>query len=166
MTERTDTFNAYPIRDFREGEGFRVSPADSTTVNVWGHCANFCGDDRPQTDGLSVTEHGPWCESVFGAAADGHDADGREASLYGTLAQPYMHGVYSPDDAYRRRETTVRLLLVGRGVEPDADSEGKRVHLTPGEARRLAAGLVSLADQADGLHRDLRASTKQRRRSN
>ena len=62
-------------------------PADSTdVVQLWGHCANFCEEtDNSRTDGLTVTEHGPWCRSTSVVFLDGRDPETGSGAHLGLL---------------------------------------------------------------------------------
>lgn len=136
---------------------------EADTSDVFGHCRRFCILEGP-TSGQAVEEHGPWCESRTAVGVHGSaESDGSEITVFGAIVEAYMHGEYRRSDVWMaNRNTMVRLTLFGEGIEADDGGEAKQVQLTVGEARRLAAGLAFLCDQADALDRPLRADAEER----
>jgi len=147
----------------RTGQPDPNDPSD--TIEVWGHCRPFCSaTEGIRTDGLTVGEHGPFCQSQMTAGIDGRDMAGERASIYATVVQAYQHGTYLRADLYGRHfEPEVQLDLVLRGIEPDeGDSDARKVNISIGDARRLAAGLIRAAEVADRLDIDLQDAKRAR----
>jgi hypothetical protein len=113
---------------------------------VHGRCAPFCGDEGPGRD-ETVEDHGPACESSPDLVL--RDVVARTGTgtgtVLGSLAVPYLHGVYSSWDA---------ATVEPRGyvqLEVDAGTEDSVVDLclTPEQARAVAAGLYRLAAEVE-----------------
>jgi hypothetical protein len=136
----------------------RPDPADPTDlIQVWGHCADFCAvTDDARTDGLTVAEHGPWCQSRTAAAIDSQDAKtGQHLRLYAAVARSYLHGTYHRTaDWYRLREEQVQLTLM------DGDDVVRVVNVRVGDALRLAAGLTRACAVADLHDQDFQGKTR------
>ncbi len=157
MNDTTSTLPArsvpLPLRELGE---FRVDANDVGEHDVYGRCTRWCNvnEDPAQREATSVDEHGPWCETSRGHAS-GVDLQGERFEVYTGLAQFYAHGTYASGShaGAGYYEPVVRLALLGVGIEPDPrDRECKSVHLTPGEARHLAAVLVYLADESQQMN--------------
>lgn len=142
-----------PLRDLPDE--FRTDASDVGELDFYGRCTPWCNvnEDPTQREATSVDEHGPWC-TVGRGAANGLDLQGERFAVYTGLAQFYAHGTYASGSLARRslHEPVVRLSLFGVGIKPDGDDECKSVHLTPGEARHLAAILVYLADESEQMN--------------
>ncbi|MDP9394561.1 MAG: hypothetical protein M3Q27_10080 [Actinomycetota bacterium] len=138
----------------READGERRP--DDAPIYLYGYCAEFCADNEVPTQGATVEDHGPWCFSTYIGVADALTVAGARAGFFACLARSYQHGLYRAEDVSRRgqRETYVSV----------SKDDGDGVFFTPGEARRFAAQLVAAADQADGLHHDLRLARARRER--
>jgi len=146
-----------PLRELGE---FRVDARDVGEHDVYGRCTRWCNvnEDPAQREATSVDEHGPWCTRDRGHVS-GVDLQGERFEVYAGLAQFYAHGTYASGShaGAGYYEPVVRLALLGVGIKPDPrDSECKSVHLTPGEARHLAAVLVYLADESQQMNEPIR----------
>ena len=135
--------------------------ADPTDlIQAWGHCADFCDvTDDVRTDGLTVTEHGPWCRSQSTVLIDAYDeGTGQRLLLTTASAAPYLPGTYHRTATWRRpyREQQVQLSLMD-------ENDGERVvNVSVGDALRLAAGLTRACAVADRLDQDLNGAKAHR----
>lgn len=140
----------------------------SDDLLLYGHCAEWCNVlEDPTRSGVSVAEHGSWCQAGRGGV-DGWDFQARRASVYPALVRRYTHGAYAPrywGDGPAPYDTMVQLGILAEGVEADdpKDGECKPLFLSTGEARNLAALLVWLADEAENMHEPFRAREERRR---
>jgi hypothetical protein len=139
----------------------RPDPTDPTDlVQLWGHCAHFCDvTDDVRTDGLTVTEHGPWCRTNVPVFIDAYDAGtGQRLHLDTAVVAPYLHGTYHRTAIWRRprREQQVQLTLI------DGDGVEQVVNVSVGDALRLAAGLTRACAVADRLDQDLNGAKSRR----
>lgn len=103
----------------------------------WGHHARYCNhEDALRQSGVSVAEHGVWCEAqVAGVPASVHDVD---TDVYVYLLAPYTHGIYP---TLLERRDYVALFA-------SADEQPMAV-FTTSAARSLAAALLHAADEAE-----------------
>lgn len=110
-------------------------------VSVFGYHATYCNHDETlRQPGVSVTEHGRWCEGhVAGVQVNVDDYDDQ---LWVSNVRPYMHGVY-PQGIHCRTE------LVGLFPGSRDGEEPPWATLTPPAARSLAAALIRAADSAE-----------------
>ncbi|RZU16416.1 hypothetical protein EV645_3981 [Kribbella rubisoli] len=119
---------------------------DRTVSRLRGRCAPFCGDEGPGRD-ETVEDHGPACESSPDLVL--RDVVTRTGTgtgtVLGSLAVPYLHGVYRSWDA----ATVERRGYVQ--IEVDAGTQDSLVQLclTPEQARAVAAGLYGLAAKVE-----------------
>lgn len=167
-TFESDALVPRPLSDDYEEDGWRhptthtgqPDPTDPTDlVQLWGHCADFCYvTDDHRTDGLTVTEHGPWCRSQAMVFTDAHDAGtGRSLHLTTEVAAPYLHGTYHRTAIWRRpRRNQVQITVT------DSDGAEQVISVGVGDALRLAAGLTRACAVADRLDQDLNGAKARR----
>ena len=105
----------------------------------------WCASGLP--DGATVAEHGPLCES-HGLVVDAWGNRHEPRNVWAAVVQPYTSGAYRPEDL-RGPSSRPYVQLVWEEDDPAA-ARLWGANLTPGDARSLAAGLVRLADLAEG----------------
>ncbi len=106
----------------------------------WGHHARYCSHEGDlRQSGVSVAEHGVWCEAqVAGVPASVHDVD---TDVYVYLLAPYTHGTYPRLPRLLERRDYVALFA-------SADEQPMAV-FTTSAVRSLAAALLQAADEAE-----------------
>lgn len=93
-------------------------PDPEDTTQIWGHCADFCeSTDSRQTSGLTVAEHGVWCQSTSTVWIDATDVRSTSVLMSTAEARCYTHGTYRRDEnVLRNRLTLVQLALSGTSI--------------------------------------------------
>ncbi len=117
---------------------------DRTVRRLRGICAPFCGDEGPGRD-ETVAGHGAACESSPDLVLRDVVARTGRGTVLGSLAVPYLHGVYSSWDA----ATVERRGYVQLEVDAGTEDSVIDLCLTPDQARTIAAGLYRLAADLD-----------------
>ena len=152
MTAETQPLAQFPLRTFTKQN---IGVKDDGTIDLWGHCANFCAQahDGAPTSGRSVEDHGLWCTTNVGLSVDGRFNDGERTVIAVQLSQPYTHGTYLAGVArasYKARGVTLVI-----NADSDDDEERVEVHMKASDVRSLAAALLHAADNLERLARPI-----------
>lgn len=136
----------FPLPLAADPDDQTFSGPDSPVRRLSGRHAPFCviNDDVPNP-GQTVAVHGPMCLSesaISGVVARG--ADGRLGAFFGSLAEPYFHGVYHASDVEAADDAGQIRLEVDCPTSDGARMDAV-MYIGPEEARVIAAGLYRLA---------------------
>ena len=120
--------------------GMFVEPGPGLSA-VFGYHSSWCISDVNEP-GVSVEDHGRWCEAASGSTYEARWGDGSEGSVFVCPVEQYVHGVIRTED-FRRLgrggNSQVRLIFNG-------DDENEWLFISPSAARSLAAILIRAAD--------------------
>ncbi|MFT4227068.1 hypothetical protein [Micropruina sp.] len=110
---------------------------------VYGHHARYCNHDQElRRPGVSVAEHGLWCERQV-AGVNANFENSHDDQIWVCNVRPYQHGVYQT--GYFPRDL---VCLFG----PRDEDEPPWATLIPSAARSLVAALLHAADEAEFGH--------------
>lgn len=122
---------------------------DGSVLRVEGKCAPFCGNEAGTTQ--DVRDHGDACTSWNALVLARVDTrTGRVGHISTGLAVPYLHGVYSSQDARTVEDRGYVRMAVDNATQ---DSEFE-LCLTPEQARTIAASLYRLAAEVETVGQD------------
>lgn len=124
-----------------EHPGMFVDPGPGLAT-MFGYHPTWCIGELTEP-GVSVEDHGLWCEGLGGVGGDAHHVDGSPDHVYVDIVEPYVHGVIHSEDRGRTRDQYVRLIF-GGDIAEDA-----WLYLGASAARSLAASLVHAADKLE-----------------
>lgn len=142
LNNRKDTYEsprAMPLISYPLDPENDTMPAD--VQHVRGRHMPWCGLAQA---GNEVHDHGPMCEGDM-KQSNAHLPNGDAVGIITALARPYFHGDY-PATARTTAADNYVLLYLSHGSKDLAE-----VLLPIGEARRIAAQLQWMANQADGI---------------